>query len=417
MFPSPTITPPVLLDYQFYYNGLTFGAGTAWGFLKVEGLDLAAIRNGDQSWPRDHGQSRGLDVYDSRDIIFDLWMKSDGTSLQSAQLALALATLVRPGEEPLLWFQLPNLPPLCIPCRPRKRKSDVDSDYAAASIAKPELALHATDPRIYSAGQEGTIALHEPPSEPESINVDNLGNTEMRPIAIFTGPLASPYIESSIAGTPRLTFFDNTAAEAEEAANEKIRGELLREWEAFPEAVLGWLGGTEYKKYQIVRAVAGEETRYWIAKQSNKGHEPPGSEPGESDEYWEWLDYTAKVPLHVAKELTFARITELEESLKAEQEATEKTNREAREEEEIKGERPTIKTGDQLLVDFGNPHLILYYPGGIAKNEPEDASHLLTPTSIWWDVVVGEQTVTFSSIDEKDTGGEAALQWASAYQL
>jgi hypothetical protein len=414
MFPPPNIVPPELEDFQWFFNGLLFGADTPVGVLKVEGLDLAAIRSGDVNWPRDHGQARGLDVLEGRDIIFDLWMKTDGESLQATQLELAAATNVRPAEELPLWFKLPNLPVLCVMCRPRKRKIDIESDYAAAQIAKPELALHATDPRIYSAGHEGTIALHEPPTEPETLEVDNEGNTEMRPIAIFTGPLASPYIEAALTGTPRLTFFDNSATETEEAANEKILNEFIREWEIFPENVPLWEVGKKYKKYQFVKLTPGTAKLYWIALQDSEGHEPPGGEH-ESDAYWESLTATPSTKL--PDKLTFTRITELEGLLKAEHEAVEKTNKEARATEEVKGERPTVKAGDQLSVDLGNPHLILYYPGGIEANEPEDAAELLTPTSSWWDIPSGKTVVTFSSIDEKDTGGKAVLQWASARQL
>jgi hypothetical protein len=203
-FPSPALEPPTLESFQYQYNSLKFGAGTAYGVLFAEGLDLAEIRSGDVNWPRDHGQAKGLDLYGGRDIIFDLWMKTDGTSLQHAQLALAAATVVRPDEELPLWFQLPNLPLLCIMCRPRKRPMKVESDYAAAQIGKPELHLRATDPRIYTAGVETEIKPNHPAT---SKTLNNTGNTEMRPILVFTGPLARPTATNkAIAGEPFLTF-------------------------------------------------------------------------------------------------------------------------------------------------------------------------------------------------------------------
>ena len=220
MFPSGLFTPPSIDDWQFYFNGLTFGADTPIGVLNVEGLDLAGIRNGDVNWPRDHGQSAGLDVYTGRDVLFDFWMKTNGTSLQSTQLELAEATNVRPNEQLPLWFQIPNLPLLAIICRPRKRPLKIESDYAAAMIAKPELSLHATDPRIYSAGEVTVINLAEASGGltfpvtfpvtfgsvvPATATIDNNGNTEVRPVITFTGPLTNPAAANlTIGGSPRL---------------------------------------------------------------------------------------------------------------------------------------------------------------------------------------------------------------------
>lgn len=218
-FPSPSLSPPSLANFQWQYNGLTLGAETPFGVLNVEGMDLPDIRNGDVNLPRDHGQLLGLDVLGGNDITFDLWMKTDELSLQASQLALAEATVVRPGEEIPLWFQLPNLPLLCVMCRPRKRPMKVDSDYAAANIGKPELTLHATDPRFYAPGEALTLTLATPSgglkfpvtfpvtfssTTPSSVTVAN-GTMEMRPRVIFTGPLTNPAIENAtISGEPHL---------------------------------------------------------------------------------------------------------------------------------------------------------------------------------------------------------------------
>jgi hypothetical protein len=207
VFPAPSLTPPTLEDFQWQYGGLTFGANTAIGVLNVEGLDLAEIRNGDANWPRDHGQAMGLDVFAGRDVIFDLWIKSGGSSLQATQLELAAATNVKPNEEIPLWFQLPNLPILCVMCRPRKRPGKIETDYAAANIYKPELAFHATDPRIYAAGEEAAWGTGEEPETGTIQNVVNAGNTEMRPIFYIEGPVTSPAIQNlSAAETPTLRF-------------------------------------------------------------------------------------------------------------------------------------------------------------------------------------------------------------------
>ena len=207
MFPNPSITPPSLSDYQFQFGGLTFGAGTPWGVLKVEGLGMADIRTADTPWPRDHGASRGLDVFGERTIIFDLWDVAGGTSLQARQLELAAATNVSPTAEGLLWFQLPNNPIMCVPCRPIARPTTIDSDYAAANVAKPELHFLATDPRIYGAGQEASVALGDTPETGATVSPVNEGNTEARFVVIFSDEVENPALQNlSIAGTPTVRF-------------------------------------------------------------------------------------------------------------------------------------------------------------------------------------------------------------------
>lgn len=222
-FPSPSLTPPSLAAYQFQINGFTFGNNTAWGLLQIEGLDLAQIRMANQAWPRDHGEARGLDLYAGRDIIFDMWVKSDGVSLQDSQTQLAAATLAQPTGDSILWFQLPNLPLLAVSCRPAKKTLTIDADYATGGVMKPSLTLHATDPRIYTAGQQTQIGLGAVTAglpfpvgpfpitfgvtTPNSQVITNSGNTESRPIIIFTGPLTNPSIgNASITGNPKLTL-------------------------------------------------------------------------------------------------------------------------------------------------------------------------------------------------------------------
>lgn len=220
MFPLPSVEPPTLNDFEWQFNGLTIGGNTNFGVLKVEGLNLPEVRNGDVAWPRDHGQAAGLDLYGGYDIIIDLWMKTNGESLQAAQLELAKATRVLPNEQIPLWFQLPNMPLMCVMCRPRKRPMDIDSDYAAAQIGEPSVMFHSTDPRLYLPGLEHTIDLSAPSGgkvTPTEFTVDNEGNTEMRPILIFTGPLTVPELQNgTINGEPFLRLDVPTKREERE---------------------------------------------------------------------------------------------------------------------------------------------------------------------------------------------------------
>ncbi len=357
-FPSPSLEPPTLENFQFEYNGLKFGAGTAWGVLGVEGLDLAEIRNGDAGWPRDHGQAMGLDVYGGRDVIFDLWVKTDGTSLQHAMLALAAATVVRPNEELPLWFQLPNLPLLCVMCRPRKRPYKIDADYAAGNISQPELVLHATDPRIYTAATSTAFTPNFPAT---SHTLNNLGNTELRPIVIFTGPITGPRITNEgIAGNPFIELIEPT----------KLRRE--REEESAKKAA-------EEEEEQNLRKWAQEERNFEITKKQREEKEAKQKEERET------------------------------------READEKEEKEAIE----KGEALTVKAGDQILLDLGTPHRVLYYVGGVSTSTvPTNVASYVSIASSWWDLIPGNNKLKFSSADGKEkVGSSAAVQWASAYEL
>jgi hypothetical protein len=375
MFPSPSLTPPTLENFQFEYNGLTFGAGTSFAVLHADGLDLADIRSGDVSWSRDHGQAKGLDLYGGRDVIFDIWMKANGTSLQSSQLELAAATVVRPSEELPLWFQLPNLPLLCIMCRPRKKLLKVETDYAAANIGQPELTLHATDPRIYAAGIETTIK----PAKTAKLN--NTGNTEMRPILVVTGPMSRPKAENeTIGGKPFLELVNPKAEEEERLERET------------------------------------DEAEERAAKEKREGEEKAARTK------WEVELSKLEITIPELEAKVAAQKVTREAAEKAEKEAVvarEKADKEAleaREKEEHEGLKPTVKTGDQLLVDLGTPHIVQYYPGGIIKNEPADASGWIATGSVWWDIIPGENTVAITSFDTAPTGTVAVL-WAPASEI
>ena len=406
-FPPPPIIAPPLEDYEFFYNGLTFGDTTPWGVLKVEGLDLAEIRSGDVNWSRDHGQAIGLDLYGGRDVIIDFWVKSDGTSVQHALAALAAASVVRPDEELPLWFKLPNLSPLCVMCRPRSRPMTIDSDYAAANIGKPTLTLHATDPRIYSVATDTPLVMNEPPATPTTVEIDNTGNTEMRPIVIFDGPIARPKIGSDVAGTPYMEIIDTDADEAEAVVNEAYFLRVLRQWESETKNLHEWEEAPTYKVGEEVQLSFFTFHERWLCIKENAGEKPKAG-----SEDWEKVGGFGE-----EGNRTRGEIEAKEAALHGEQEAAEAAAQAARQVEEEKGELPTVKTGDQLLVDFSIPHRAVYYPGGIEANEPEDVMRWLTSASIWWDIVPSTQKVSFSSIDEKATAGAAELQWASATQL
>ena len=356
MFPPPSVVPPTLEDFQWGYAGLVFGANTPWGVLGAEGFGLADVRHQNTPWPRDHGEALGLDVFGGRSsIVFDLWDVAGGTSLQARQLELAAATNILPNGEEYLWFKLPNLPVMCVPCRVSKRPTNIDSDYAAANVAKPELALTATDPRIYGAGVSTVIS----PNHPASTKVLANGNMEMRPILVFTGPLARPRAANlSIAGDPFIELKHNAARE----------------------------------KLELEAAEAREET--------------------EDENIEKWNKELAE------KTITEKERDEKEAAQKVAMEKAVKEEKEALDKEEEEGMYPTVKSGDQLLVDLGTPHRVEYYVGGVGAGGGENVMEWLdAELSTWWDLLPGDNTIQFSSFDEANTGGTLTVEWAPADQL
>ena len=411
-FPSPSITPPALENYQFYYNGLLFFANTPHAVLTLEGLGLPDVRSGDVNWARDYGQAKGLDLFGGRDLIFDFWEKPNGFSLQSSQLELAAATQILPNEEYPLWFQLPNLPTLCVMCRVRKRPTKIDSDYAAANIAKPELVLHATDPRIYSAGKSTEIKRAAPLvvikcKVKDSTSVVKLPATP----GIKVGDIV---IKAGVVGSGTVVTKVTSETEIELNKHGIITTEATLEfYEPSATATIDNEGNMEMRPILVI---TGPSSRPRFTNNSISGSPSLELFPYERPEEEETIVALEEATAKAKEEYEFVKSPANKEAL----EAAEKAEKEAKEalekkvEEEAEGTLPIVKTGDQVLIDTGTPHLVLYYPGGIAANKPEDFMEYLAPGSSWWDLPPGVNNVTFTAFN---TEGGGAIEFASGYEL
>ena len=471
MFPSPSESPPSLENYQFHYNGLTFGANTPIAVLTEEGLGLSDIRNGDVNWARDHGQSPGLDLLSAKDVIFDLWITAGGTSVQARQLELAAATNVLPDEELPLWFQLPNLPIMCVLCRPRKRSFKIDSDYAAANIDKPELSFHVTDPRIYEAGKSVTYGLGAVVAGKVTAKSETFvnGNTEMRPVATFKGPLTGPKITNTeISGNPFIRLFNRRKEEREERyAKEKIERETREaesaaarkgEEEAEEETKVNRENAEAAKvkereeleeeaekaenrekeeaekrkereeaepaeKVENEKPETAEERERRLRREKSEEEERDTKAFAEKKEEKEAIIKAEERVKNIAEEeeaklkskRTSEEAVELEEFEKEAKESKEQAEKEAEEESEETEYKFTVKAGDTLKVYFGPVHVIQYFKGG--AGEPEDVSKWLDTASTWWDFIPNTNMVAFISDDTTATGGTVTVEWAPANQL
>lgn len=226
-FPPPSLTPPSLAEWQYSYLGLTFGVNAGGiSVLKVEGLDLPAIRAADMTRARNQGELVGYDLYPGRDIIMDLFLQTDGTSLIQAQANLASITQAQGSTEQPLWFQIPNMEVLCVMCRPRGRVMPWDFNYSAANYGEPTVSFHATYPYIWGQGQLATVGLNPPTGDltfpvtfpvtfgttaPNSTIVTNGGNVPMNPVLVIDGPCTNPSVmNGSLTGAPSITISNPT---------------------------------------------------------------------------------------------------------------------------------------------------------------------------------------------------------------
>lgn len=220
----PPAGPPALTLSQGSYNGVTFGPGTSWGIVSIDGLGMPQVRTGDTDRALDTGQLQGLNFLGGRDVTLTLELATaDVASAVTALTDLAAATAVANTELPL-WLNLAGTP-LALMATVRKRQFPVDMAFTAA-LVRVTLAFHATDPRLYGAPTTGSVGLQLPSggltfpvtfpatfgsASPSTVTIDNTGNIESRPVLTITGPVTNPVISNtSVAGAPALTLSNPT---------------------------------------------------------------------------------------------------------------------------------------------------------------------------------------------------------------
>ncbi len=227
-FPSPSITPPVLSNWQHSYLGLTFGVNAGGiGIVGIDGLDMAQLRSADMTRARSQGELTGLDLYPGRDITYDLFLNADSadTFIQN-QVNLATVTQSQGSTEQPLWFQLPGMEILCVMARPRARTMAWDFNYSAANIGSPTIMFHATSPFIWGQGQSASVGVSPTigsltfpatfpltfgSTSPNTMVATNAGNVTMSPVLVLTGPMTNPTIANiSISGSPYITVSNPT---------------------------------------------------------------------------------------------------------------------------------------------------------------------------------------------------------------
>lgn len=208
-FPDPGVTPPTLDDYQFNFGDFTFGGfGGFYDLLPdgLTGLDQTPIRASDADRPRDQGQLIGLNLYGPRDIIVDVGVLSDGTSLSHARHALEAAVAPQVVAETPFYAQLPGQDLLVCMARNTRYSWALTQAAILLGLDTVSMMFHATDPRWYLA----PTTASGPVAPSASITLDNTGTVEMRPVLVITGPATGLTIANSTYGAA-LTFTNPAA--------------------------------------------------------------------------------------------------------------------------------------------------------------------------------------------------------------
>lgn len=207
-----------LTDWQLSFNGLTLGAGTAYGINDMRGFDdLPDLRTSDTPRPSDHGLYPGSDFAGGRTVEVALIVTAaTDAAFRAAIQALEDATVLRAAEAALS-FQKPGMAAARrVNVRPRRRSIPNDWDHVFR-IGRVVLQFAATDPRVYDdALSTGSTAAatsgggrtydrtynltYAAGGAGGTITATNAGNFASRPTARIDGPVTDPRIENVTAG-------------------------------------------------------------------------------------------------------------------------------------------------------------------------------------------------------------------------
>ena len=216
-------------DYEFSYNGLTFGASNDVGVMSIEGLTDLEISLGDSAIPRESGDVPGLAAARPRQIILNL--KASGVKRSQAladTLSDALAAFSMSQEPIPLTFKEPGNDELLIYCRvigtSTPRNPSLTFGYRPFTVR-----LKAADPRVYGAA---LLAEQLPLYNPSGCGLDygidygadfiggatnekvlsNAGNANAHPLLRFYGATSGTTTAVKLTNTTTGQTIDISAA-------------------------------------------------------------------------------------------------------------------------------------------------------------------------------------------------------------
>jgi phage-related protein len=207
-----------LNNYQFSFNGLTFGAGTPFVITEVMGLeDLPAIRNQDDNRGYNDGMFTGRDFFSGRTITFMFNILAGNGNTAQANYALFQAALnpQQTGTTALNFLLSPADTQKVIYGRVRTRAVPVTPEYTYGKITA-QVTIFCPDPRYY-ASTSNTLSLTPAASSGRTYNrtynltygggsqsgsgtVVNNGWATTNPVVTITGPALNPVLSNVTTG-------------------------------------------------------------------------------------------------------------------------------------------------------------------------------------------------------------------------
>lgn len=147
-----------LADYQYSYNGYTFGQGTSVMIDHAEGFEGFEVRTSDSDQPRNDGAIRGLDYVAARTLGFTLSLAETSDTAYEADWA-TIRGMINPqrSTDYPLYFKRPGMVERYINCRPIQLVR-VEEYLAFNQIGHPTLVFRAADPRIYASLTQSATA-------------------------------------------------------------------------------------------------------------------------------------------------------------------------------------------------------------------------------------------------------------------
>lgn len=145
-----------IANYQYSYNGLTFGDGTVLMVDHAEGFEGFEVRTSDSDQPRNDGAIRGLDYVAPRTVAFTLSLAETTDTAFEADWVL-LRGVINPQRsvDYPLYFKRPGQVERYINCRPIQLVR-VQEYLSFNQVGHPPLVFRAADPRIYASDSQQT---------------------------------------------------------------------------------------------------------------------------------------------------------------------------------------------------------------------------------------------------------------------
>lgn len=202
-----------MADWQFAYNGWTFGDGTSYDVVDAEGFGLPDIRSTRTDLGAGDGSFPGVDFYSVRVLRFRLEVTADSdVAFESAMDVMRRATTKQASELPLT-VDLPGQTAKRLECRPTRRRAPIDLPYAIGRLAVVDIEFTASDPLFYEDTSTNTVIT-------TATTVSNAGDTAAKWSAAITGS-TNPTLRHD--GSGLLLDFDNLSGAVDLVSSHRQR--------------------------------------------------------------------------------------------------------------------------------------------------------------------------------------------------